>query len=137
MQCESFSLRWLLLLRSTGSQNKNAASVVAVYELHSYSSWASTGSVVWPTCLFPPRHVGPSWIRDQPCVSYSAGGFFTTEPPGKSNFSFSMYLGWFIHLVSSLAETVNCFHPSDGQQPQGYYHWVKRNCKVMNHIYLL
>ena len=91
----------------------------------------------WSGLSFPPRHVGPSWVRDQTCVSYTAGGFLTTEPPGKPNFSFSMYLGRFIHLVSSLAETVNYFHPCDGQQPQGYYHCVKRNCKVMNHIYLL
>ena len=26
---------------------------------------------------------GPSWLRDPAYVSYTAGGFFTTEPPGK------------------------------------------------------
>ena len=38
----------------------------------------NTGSIgVLPVA---PRHVGSSWIRDQPTL---AEGFFTTEPPGK------------------------------------------------------
>ena len=33
--------------------------------------------------LVAPQHVGYSWIRDQTYFSCLAGGFFTTEPPGK------------------------------------------------------
>ena len=36
-----------------------------------------------PECVAMPFSRGSSQRRDQTCVSYSAGGFFTTEPPGK------------------------------------------------------
>ena len=41
-----------------------------------------------------------SKLRDQTCISYIAGGFFTTEPPGKST-TFEYFLwkeNWLIHL---------------------------------------
>ena len=36
-----------------------------------------------PRGLRAPRHAGASQTRDRICVSALAGGFFTTEPPGK------------------------------------------------------
>ena len=38
---------------------------------------------LWPTGLVALRHVGSFQTRDQTHVSYTAGRFFTTEPPGK------------------------------------------------------
>ena len=38
---------------------------------------------LWHTGLVVPQQVGSSQTRDQTRVSCIAGGFFTTEPPGK------------------------------------------------------
>ena len=35
--------------------------------------------------LVAPWHVGSSWIRHRPVSPALAGGFFTTEPPGKKS----------------------------------------------------
>ena len=42
-----------------------------------------TGSIIVYTGLVVPWHVGSSWIGIEPVPSALAGGFFTSEPPGK------------------------------------------------------
>ena len=37
------------------------------------------------------RHVASSCTRDQTCVFYTGGGFFTTEPPGKPQCSLCLF----------------------------------------------
>ena len=57
----------------------------------SCSSWGlqNTGSIVWCMGLVALQHVESSQIRDRTHVSPAlAGGFFTTEPPGKTYFTF-------------------------------------------------
>ena len=44
---------------------------------------------MWPTGLAAPQHEGASRIRDQTHGFCIAGGFFTTEPPGKPQSSIS------------------------------------------------
>ena len=67
--CTDFSLRWLPLLQSPSSRAHGlqqwwrGGSAVAAPALY------STGSIVWPTGLAAPRHVGSSQTRDQTCVS--------------------------------------------------------------------
>ena len=46
----------------------------------------SPGSVVGLTGLVAPQYLGSSWIREETVTPAWAGGFFTTEPPGKPEF---------------------------------------------------
>ena len=71
LRCAGFSLRWPLLLRSTGSRHAGFSSC---------STWAQqlwvTGSraqakQLWHTGLVAPQHVGSSWTRARtrvPCI---------------------------------------------------------------------
>ena len=43
----------------------------------------STDSTCGAQGLAAPQHVGASWIRDPTMSLALAGGFFTSEPPGK------------------------------------------------------
>ena len=52
----------------------------------------------WCTGLVAPQHVGSSWIRDWPHAPAVAGGFFTTEPPGKP-LSFAFWLASFGMII--------------------------------------
>ena len=72
MRCTGFSLRWLLLLRSTASRRVGfsscsaQASVVAASRISSCNTWAPGH-----TGLVALRHVGSSQTRDQtrvPCI---------------------------------------------------------------------
>ena len=65
LRCTGFSLRWLLLLQSTGS--RHAGSVVVA---HGLSCSVARG-------IFPDQ-------GSNPCPPALAGGFLTTAPPGKS-----------------------------------------------------
>ena len=59
LQCAGFSLRWLLLLRSTGSRCAG------------FSSCGTRAQQLWLTGLVAPRHVGSSQIRARtrvPCI---------------------------------------------------------------------
>ena len=71
LQCMGFSLRWLLLLQSTGC--RHAGSVVVACRLSSCGAWASLLRGMWD----PP---GPGLEPVSPAL---AGGFLTTVPPGK------------------------------------------------------
>ena len=83
--CASFSLRWLLLLRSTGS--RHAGSVVAacrpqgawasVVVAHSLSSCGTLTLLFCSVWDLPRPGIKPM------CPAL-AGGFLTTVPPGKS-----------------------------------------------------
>ena len=69
LQCSGISFWWLLLLQNTGSR------------AHGFSSYGMWAQLLWLLdsraqaqqllCLglVALRHVGPSWIRDQTCVS--------------------------------------------------------------------
>ena len=57
--CAGFSLRWLLLLQSTGSRHAG------------FSSCGTRTQQLWPEGLFAPRHVGSSQTRARtrvPCI---------------------------------------------------------------------
>ena len=59
LRCMGFSLRWLLLLQSTGSRCAGFSSC---------NTWAQQ---LWRTGLVALRHVGSSWTRDRtrdPCI---------------------------------------------------------------------
>ena len=58
LQCAGFSLRWLLLLWSTGSRSTG------------FSSCGMRAQQLWHTGLVALQHVGPSWTRAQTHVSY-------------------------------------------------------------------
>ena len=85
--CVGFSLRWLLLLWSTGSRRvgfrscSTRASGVAVRGLSSCGVWAQQ---LWLTGLATPRHVDLPRPGLKPMFPALAGRFLTTAPPGKS-----------------------------------------------------
>ena len=56
------------------------ASVVVARGLGSFSLWAQE---LWCLGLVTLMHMGSSWTRDWTLSPMMAGGFFTTEPPGK------------------------------------------------------
>ena len=94
--CAGFSLQWLLLLWSTGS--RRAGSVVEACGLsscgsralkHRLSSCSTRAWLLRGVWDLP----GPGLEPMSPAL---AGGFLTTEPPGKS-LCFSLWL-WFIVL---------------------------------------
>ena len=70
LQCTGFSLLWVLLLQSTGSRALRLQRLLC------------TGSAVVHTGSVALRHIGSSQIK--PVSLALAGGFFTIEPPGKS-----------------------------------------------------
>ena len=90
--CVGFSLRWLLLLWSTGSRHVGfsscgtRASVVVAHRLSSCGSWALERRLrscgVWTYLL------NGMWDLPRPGLEpvspALAGGFLTTAPPGKS-----------------------------------------------------
>ena len=61
--CVGFSLRWLLLLQSTGSRACGHSSSGSQALEHRLSSCGNKG-------LVTPRHVGSSQIRDRTHISY-------------------------------------------------------------------
>ena len=69
MQGMGFSLRWLLLLRGTGS---------GACGLSNWGKWAKLLLGMWDL-------PGPG---TEPVSPASAGGFLTTEPPGKPSHQF-------------------------------------------------
>ena len=96
LQCEGFSLRWLLLLRSTGSRHSGFCSVARGLSscgsralecrLSSYGARASLLHGMWEL-------PGPGLEPLSPAL---AGGFLTTAPPGKPS-----------RLLSTAAETLS------------------------------
>ena len=66
--CAGFSLRWLLLLRSTDSRHARFRSCGAwAHQLWLVGSRAQAQQL-WHTGLVVLRHVGSSWTRAQTCV---------------------------------------------------------------------
>ena len=71
LRCTGFSLRWLLLLRSTGSRPAGFSSC----GMQAQQLWLAGSRVqsqqLWYTSLVAPRHAGSSWARDRthvPCI---------------------------------------------------------------------
>ena len=75
-----FSLRWLLLLGSTGSR-------APAQELQLPGSRAQAHEL-WCRGLAAPQWVGSPQTSDKPVSPALTGEFFTTEPPGKPYFFF-------------------------------------------------
>ena len=76
LRCVGFSLRWLLLLRSTGSRHagvRSCGSPALERRLSSCGAWALLLRGVWEL-------PGPGLEPLSPAL---AGGFLTTAPPGK------------------------------------------------------
>ena len=84
--CAGFSLRWLLLLRSTGSRRTGFSSCGTWAQQLWLVGSRAQAQQLWCTGLAAPRHVGSSWTRDQtrvPCVSRRILNHCTTrEVPG-------------------------------------------------------
>ena len=81
LQCVDFSLRWLLLLRSTGSRHagfRSCGSRALERRLSSCGAWASLLRGMWEL-------PGPGLEPLSPAL---AGGFLTTVPPGKPSFAY-------------------------------------------------
>ena len=81
LQCEGFSLQWLLLLQSAGARHAGfiGCGLQALeHRLQSLGKWAQLPHDMWT--LSRPGIELPS-----PAL---AGGFLTTGPPGKSNGTF-------------------------------------------------
>ena len=74
--------------------------------LSSRSAWA-----LEPGSIAAPQHVGSYWIRNHTRVSSLAGGFFTTEPPGKPCFLFLFFFNRiFQFLLYLFNENVKIIH---------------------------
>ena len=79
LHCEGFSLRWLLLLRSTGSRCAGFSSCGSRALEHSLSSCGARAQLLHGMWDLP----GPGLEPVSPAL---AGGFLTTGPPGKPHF---------------------------------------------------
>ena len=66
--CTGFSLRWLLLLQSTGSRHVGFSSCGAWAQQLWLLGSRGQALQLWHTGLVAPRHVGSSWTRAQTCV---------------------------------------------------------------------
>ena len=76
LRCAGFSLRWLLLLWSTGSRHAGFSSCGSRALEHRLSSCGARASLLRGTWDLP----GPGLEPVSPAL---AGGFLTTAPPGK------------------------------------------------------
>ena len=77
LQCAAFSLRWLLLLRSTGSRRAGFGSCGS-WALERRLSSCGARAQLLPGMWYPPRP------GIEPVSPELAGGFLTIAPPGKS-----------------------------------------------------
>ena len=88
LRCTGFSLRWLLLLRSTGS--RRAGSVVVAHGVSSCGSCAVEHRL--SSCGARAQSLHGIWDLPgpglEPMSPALAGGFLTTAPPGKSEDNF-------------------------------------------------
>ena len=86
LRCLGFSLRWLLLLQSTGSRRTG------------FSSFVTQAQESWRTGLAAPWHVGSSWTRARthvPCIGRQILNHCTTrEVPMLSYLQFLFYTLW-------------------------------------------
>ena len=88
LRCMGFSLRWLLLLQSTGYRRAGFSSCSAWAQQLWLAGSRAQAQQLWCTGLVAPRHVGSSRTRAQTRVPCVASGFLTTAPPGKSGILF-------------------------------------------------
>ena len=71
LQCAGFSLRWLLLLRSTGSRHAGFSSCGMWAQQLWLAGSRAQAQQLWHTGFAVPRHVGSSRTRDRtrvPCI---------------------------------------------------------------------
>ena len=71
LQCVGFSLRWLLLLRSTGSRCTSFSSCGTQAQQLWLTGSRAQAQQLWRTGLVAPQHVGSSWTRARtrvPCI---------------------------------------------------------------------
>ena len=103
--CSSFSYCGARALGLAGFSNCGTWA-----QLPWFSGSKAQAQQLWPMGLVAPQHVGSSWTRDWTLSPTLAGGFFTTEPPGKSKddsymqcgrFATSPYCQWLVHRVCS------------------------------------
>ena len=89
LRCMGFSLRWLLLLRSTGS--RHTGSVVVARGLSSCGLWPLERRL--SSCGTRAQLLHGMWdlpgLGLEPMSPASAGGFLTTAPPGKPHPTFN------------------------------------------------
>ena len=107
--CTGFSLRWLLLLRSTGCRCVGFSSGTRAQQLWLVGSRVQAQQL-WCTDLVAPRHVESSQTRAQtrvPCIL--AGRFLTTAPLGKSAFFF-FFLKDRLSFCGNPALLDDCYH---------------------------
>ena len=69
LQCAGLSLRWFLLLQSTGSRVYGLQQLLHVGSVVVVPGFQSTGSITVVRGLAAPRHVRSSCTRDRTCVS--------------------------------------------------------------------
>ena len=84
VQCTGLSLRWLLLLQSTGSKHMGFSSCGT----RAQQLWLMGSRVqaqqLWYMALVALRHVGSSWTRDRTHVPCIGRRILNHCPPGKS-----------------------------------------------------
>ena len=85
LRCEGFSLRWLLLLRSTGSRCAGFNSCGLRALEHRLSSCGAQTELLRHMWDLP----GPGLEPVSPAL---AGGFLTTAPPGRPSFGFFLLM---------------------------------------------
>ena len=106
-----FWLCWVWFFSSCGEWRLFSSWSAWGYSLcRGFSCCGAQAQYLWRTGLVAPQHVGSSWTRDRTMSRTLAGGFFTTEPPGKSKddsymqcgrFATSPYCQWLVHRVCS------------------------------------
>ena len=92
LRCTSFSLWWLLLLRSTGSRHVG------------FSSCGMRAQKLWRTGLVAPRHVESSWSRDWthvPCIGRWILNHCATREVPHSFLWLGVYI-YILHLIYPL-----------------------------------
>ena len=87
LQCVGFSLRWLLLLWSTGSRHTGFSSCGTRSQQLWFGSSRAQAQQLWCQGSVALRHVGSSWTRAQICVPCTGrrtpNHCATKEVPGK------------------------------------------------------
>ena len=82
LRCTGFSLRWPLLLRSTGSRHAGFSSCGTQAQQLWLTGSRAPAQQLWHTGLVVPRHVGSSQTRDPtrvPCIGRRILNYCTTR----------------------------------------------------------
>ena len=110
LQCACFSLRWLLLLWSTGSRRAAGFSSCGTQAQQLWLAGCRMQSQqLWHTGLVAPRHVGSSQTRDRTCVPCIGRRFLnhcaTREVLVKH---LAQHLLLSVHYYSCFSRATNC-----------------------------